>query len=225
MTFVKICGLTNKDQLIAACRAGADYAGLVFAAGSKRQVSLQDARGIVQVLQNRSPRPKIVGIFANQNIEEINRIARECSLDYVQLSGNETASDCACVQYPVIKVIHIRNGMTSRDVLYTINSYAISGLEQELLFLLDSGNSNSFGGTGITFNWQIACEVSAEHAVIIGGGLNPENVKQLINEVNPWGVDVSSGVETGGVKDINKIKAFIEAVRFQNKMAGTVPRE
>ena len=155
----------------------------------------------------------VVGVFANLPADEVNRTAELCQLDWVQLSGDESWSYCREIEKPVIKVIHIPTGKTNKYILTEIETGHQIFSSGRLICLLDAQIGNTYGGTGQTFNWQLAEEVSARFPVIIAGGLNEGNVGQLVVRVKPWGVDVSTGVETDGVKDITKIKAFINIVK------------
>jgi phosphoribosylanthranilate isomerase len=215
VTKIKICGITDVDQALAAADCGVDYIGLVFAS-SRRQVSTQRAAQITEVLRTLPSHPDIVGVFVNLPALEVNTISRLCHLDLVQLSGNETYEYCRNIDLPVIKAIHISNITSISDIITTIKvgSNIMSG--SSLTYLLDSQIRNEFGGTGQTFDWQIAKVIAMHYSVIIAGGLTPNNVERLISEVNPWGVDVSSGVETNGKKDILKIRNFINNVKSCN---------
>ncbi|HUW45316.1 MAG TPA: phosphoribosylanthranilate isomerase [Dehalococcoidia bacterium] len=210
-TRVKICGIRDKNHALAAVEAGADFIGLVFAP-SKRQVSPAKACEIASAVKKSSDTTKVVGVFVNAPSSQVNELTDFCALDWVQLSGDESWEYCREVVKPVIKAI--RTGQQSPEELYAALS-AGSKLFPAYGFitLLDSQVEGKYGGTGESFNWNLAQRVAKRFPVIIAGGLNPKNVAKLIERVAPWGVDVSSGVETGGVKDMTKIKAFIEAVR------------
>ena len=211
MTRIKICGIREEVHALAAVEAGADFVGFVFAP-TRRQVSPAKARKIVDTVKKSSSAIKPVGVFVDTPASEIDRTVDFCGLDWVQLSGNESWEYCRQIARPIIKAIRI--GQQLRE---EINAELTVGLKtlspQRFITLLDSQVEGKYGGTGITFNWRLAQQVAKEFSVIIAGGLNPENVAQAIEIATPWGVDVSSGVETDGTKDIAKIKAFIEAVR------------
>jgi len=215
MTRVKICGIRDKAHALAAVEAGADFIGLVFAP-SKRQVTPTQACEIASAVK-KSSNPddigtKVVGVFVNAPASQVNEIADFCALDWVQLSGDESWEYCREVVEPVIKAIRI--GQQSPEELYAELSTRGKLLPlQRFITLLDSQVEGKYGGTGESFNWNLAQQVAKRFPVIIAGGLDPKNVAKLIETVRPWGVDVSSGVETGGVKDIAKIRMFIEAVR------------
>ena len=211
MTRVKICGIKDKTHALAAVEAGADFIGLVFAP-SQRQLSPTKACEIASAIRKSSDATKVVGVFVNTPSSQVNKLADFCALDWVQLSGDESWEYCREVVRPIIKAIRI--GRQSSEELYAELSDGDKLLPpQRFIALLDSQVEGKYGGTGESFNWDLAQQVAKRFPVIIAGGLNPRNVARLIKRVAPWGVDVSSGVETERVKDMAKIKAFIEAVR------------
>lgn len=211
MTRIKICGITDRAHALAAVEAGADFIGFVFAP-SQRHVSPAEAREIASVVKESSHPAKVVGVFVNAPVFQVNEIADFCALDVVQLSGNESWEYCRRIARPIIKAIRI--GRQSADELYAELFAATKLLSgQRFVTLLDSQAEGKYGGTGESFDWNLAQGIAGSFPVIIAGGLNPDNVAELVEKVAPWGVDVSSGVETRGVKDTAKIRAFIQAVR------------
>ncbi len=212
MTRIKICGLTDVESALAAARAGADFLGLIFAP-SRRQLVPERAREIVDAVRSLSPRPAVVGLFVNLLAKEVNRIAEFCRLDRVQLSGDEGWSYCRDIASPLIKVIHVTKDKSAEKIFEEIETGYRLLMNRDFICLLDAKAGGAYGGTGTTFDWHLAREVSARFPVMIAGGLTPENVGRLVKEARPWGVDVSSGVESNGKKDICKIDAFIAAVR------------
>lgn len=219
MIRVKICGLSALEHALVAARAGADFLGLVFAS-SPRRVSIEEALALVTAVRELKPCPALVGVFVNAAAGEVNEVAERCRLDWVQLSGDETWSYCRDIKRPVIRVIHVTAGKTARDVTADIEQgYRLLGRER-LICLLDGRVGDVYGGTGQTFDWELAGEVAAGCPVIIAGGLTPQNVGPMVGQVRPWGVDVSSGVETAGRKDSLKIRSFIETVKGAGETAG-----
>jgi len=208
MTRVKICGITGTSQALAAAEAGADYLGLVFAPG-RRQINPQKAAEIVRRVHTLKSPPLMVGVFVNSPVEEVNSLAESCRLDCVQLSGDESWEYCLQIKKPLVRAIHIAGHSAVRDILEEVEKAYRILAGADLICLLDTRVKNAYGGTGQKFDWQLAREVCARFPVMIAGGLAPENLAQLIEEVHPWGVDVSSGVETGGRKDLHKIQDFI----------------
>ena len=212
MTKVKICGITHAEHALVAAQAGADFVGLVFAP-SKRQVSPETGREIASALHELSSCPLVVGVFVNMPTQKVNRLANLCKLDWVQLSGDEPWEYCKEINRPILKTKHVSRYKSAKRIMDNLSlGYKILGSDG-FTCLLDSGAEGSYGGTGRTFDWTLAQQVSQRFPIIIAGGLNPENVAQAIKTIRPCGVDVSSGVETAGRKDIARIKEFILAVR------------
>jgi phosphoribosylanthranilate isomerase len=211
-TRIKICGIRDKAHALAAVEAGADFIGLVFAP-SPRQVSPAQAYEIATAVKKSSDTTQVVGVFVNAPASDVNRIADFCALDCVQLSGDESWEYCQEFKKTIIKVIHVSSGQKTDEILADIETGYQLLPEKELVCLLDSRVGGAYGGTGQVFNWQLAREVSVKFPVMIAGGLTAANVGQLVREVKPWGVDVSTGVESNSLKDASKIRAFVKVVR------------
>ncbi len=211
MTRIKICGIRDETHALAAADAGADFIGLVFAP-SRRQVIPARAREIADAVRKSSAATKVVGVFVDAPVFQINEIADFCALDVVQLSGNESWEDCRKIANPVIKAIRVGR-QSLEDICAELSAASRLLARRRFITLLDSEVEGKYGGTGESFNWGLAKEVARKFPVMIAGGLDPQNVAMLLKRVSPWGVDVSSGVESNGVKDASKIRAFIEAVR------------
>ncbi len=212
MTRVKICGIKKEAHALAVIEAGGDFIGLVFAP-SQRRVTPDQARKIVSTVKQCSETTAVVGVFVNMPARQVDRIANSCNLDWVQLSGDEPWEYCRHINKPLIKAVRIGHDQHPEEIYANLATGAGVLSNQRYLYLLDSQVKDKYGGTGITFDWSLARQVAGRFPVIIAGGLTPENVAQAIEMVTPWGVDVSSGVEASGVKDIAKIRTFIEAVR------------
>ncbi len=241
MTRVKICGVRDAGTAREAAREGADFIGMVFAE-SGRQVTPQqcyeiieavrETRGSADAARIEGPgqdevsgaswfgawneaiddalarwRPLIVGVFAGQKAEDVNEIADAAGLELVQLSGGEEGGFARAVRTAALQVIHVHPQTAADEVLAAATPGAAAGV------LLDTGTDAGRGGTGETFDWRVAEEVGRRLPLMLAGGLDPENVAEAIGTVRPWAVDVSSGVETDGVKDIEKVRAFIRAAK------------
>ncbi|MFQ5735917.1 MAG: phosphoribosylanthranilate isomerase [Thermodesulfobacteriota bacterium] len=202
---VKICGITTVVDALVAAEAGADALGFVFWQNSPRYVEPEEAGRITTELP---PFVKTVGVFVNEAPENIREIITQAGVDCVQLHGEEGPEDAEEVKRatgaPVIKAIR----MGGQAQLKRLCAYRVSAL------LLDAYRKGVPGGTGETFDWDLAVQAEGAGRIILSGGLNPENVAAAIGRVAPYAVDVSSGVEsTPGRKDEEKIKRFMEEVR------------
>ncbi|MCH8296733.1 MAG: phosphoribosylanthranilate isomerase [Chloroflexi bacterium] len=211
---VKICGIRALDDGLAAADAGADFIGMVFVPERHRRITPEAAKVIVDGVRNSGgPVPRIVGLFADQLLDEVNAIVEYCGLDLAQLCGKESVEYAGQVGCDVIKVVHVAESATASDDAGTgerVKDY--SGVGH--LVTLDRYVEGIQGGTGEGFDWSVAASLSqAGLPFLLAGGLTPENVAQAIAEVRPWGVDVSSGVETGGDKDHQKIRDFMRNAR------------
>lgn len=212
MTKIKICGIKEESHALAVVEAGADFIGMVFAE-SPRRVTPKKAEKIVARLKDSGASVEIVGVFVNTPAANVKKIAAACNLDWIQLSGDEPWAYCRELDRPIIKVSRVSR-VFHPDTIIANLSYGRKILtKQKHMFLLDSNSGDKFGGSGMKFDWNLARPIARKYPVVIAGGLNPNNVSEAIRVIKPWGVDVSSGVETKGIKDLDKILKFIKAVR------------
>lgn len=216
MTRFKICGLRDVPNALVAAESGADFLGFVFVEGVRRQLQPSEGSAIIYEFRmafDGDKMPKVVGLFANQDAGFVNSVIHRCGLDYVQLCGDETPEFWAELDAPVIRQVKVREDLPRDEVVSLVSEQVAEVLNGGHIPLLDKHQRGALGGTGIAFDWEIAREVALERPVMVAGGLHPRNVAQAIEVAAPWGVDVSSGVETDGVKDAEKIRAFAAAVR------------
>ncbi|MBP1155272.1 MULTISPECIES: phosphoribosylanthranilate isomerase [unclassified Paenibacillus] len=222
MVSVKICGLQTEEMAEKVAGLPVDYVGFVFAR-SKRQVTPSQAGAMLRRLQSGGHRPQAVGVFVNPSLDELGDVLREAALDVVQLHGQESPEFCLSVKnsFPEIQVFKVHTVSASMPTANTAESVrdrlvpyrgTVDGM------LLDTFDPVYGGGSGKTFAWEMIPpyqEWCREAAIplLVAGGLQPDNVRGLIDEYAPDGVDVSSGVETDGVKDIGKITTFVERVK------------
>lgn len=199
-TKIKICGLKTKEDIEKINGLEIDYIGFVFAP-SKRRISPVKAKALREDL---SRKIKTVGIFLDEEIDKVNEVAQYCCLDIVQLHGRETQSYCSKIVKPVWKALPIAS---LEDVNKHENYPNVSGI------LLDTFIQGVPGGSGKTFSWNVAKDLSKKRFTILAGGLSPNNVAKAIHVVNPHVVDVSSGVELDGIKNLEKIQEFIRSVK------------
>lgn len=203
MTRIKICGIKTFNDALAAIDAGADYLGFNFYAKGARFIEKETCAQITSVLRREHPNVELVGVFVNSSVDQVKDILVTCSLDFAQLHGDETAEMFAQLAPRAFKAF--------RGVPADVNGFARSGPPD---LLVDASVKDSFGGTGVTANWLAAGELAKKYSLLLAGGLTPENVADAVRQVNPWGVDVASGVEASpGEKDPRKMKAFVKAVR------------
>lgn len=192
---------------LVAAAAGVDAIGLVFAP-SRRQVTVAQAREIAAALP---PFVTKVGVFVDEDRGRILETADACRLDMLQMHGTESPEFCAAFRLPVIKAFRVRDAGS----LQAMRGYRVAA------FLLDSYDPELAGGTGKAFNWELAASVDAPGPLVLSGGLTPQNVTRALEIVRPYGVDVSSGVETDGRKDRRKIRALIARVREWDAMSAS----
>jgi phosphoribosylanthranilate isomerase len=213
---VKICGIMQPEHALMAAEHGADMVGLVFAE-SRRRVSTETALLIAQAVATLHKPPLLVGVFVNEPLERVLAIARGVGLGAIQLSGDEPPEYVAeCTQhYPVIKAVRCPPGNAPEEAVRTLEAYGqlAPGGSERLHFLVDAFRPGEYGGTGRLADWSLASALASRYDIVLAGGLDPSNVAGAISAVSPWGVDVSSGVESDGVKDPRLIAEFLAAAR------------
>ncbi|MES2499888.1 MAG: phosphoribosylanthranilate isomerase [Pseudomonadota bacterium] len=200
-TRVKICGITNVQDALAAITYGADAIGLVFYAPSPRFVSISQAQQIVAAIP---PFISVVGLFVNATVAEIETVLSQVRLDILQFHGDETPAECERIKLPYLKAIRVKNDTN-------LLQYQVEFCSAKAL-LVDAYSEAAFGGTGHVFDWKLIPQ-NMTMPIILAGGLNAENVADAIKQLRPYAVDVSGGVEIRkGIKDSAKIAAFMRAV-------------
>ena len=199
---VKICGITSEADAIAAAEAGADAIGLMFYEGSPRHVILEQAKAISAALPQHVMR---VGVFVNAEEAFVHQALTECMLNILQFHGDETPEECS--RYPVMTLKAFR--VQGEETLAELEAYPSAG------YLLDAYVKDALGGTGATFNWDLAVRAQKfGKPIFLAGGLTPENVAEAVRKVQPFGVDVSSGVEIEpGRKDAEQMRTFVAAAK------------
>jgi phosphoribosylanthranilate isomerase len=198
-----------------AANSGADMLGMVFAP-SRRQINPDTARTIVAALRGHADSPLFVGVFVNESTARMLEIAEQVGLDMLQLSGDESAEqvdECADA-FATIKAVRFPASMPTERAIAELEPYTRLDRGDRVRLLLDTYSPGIYGGTGETADWSLAAGIAARLPLILAGGLNPLNVGLAIEKVSPWAVDVSSGVETGGVKDSALIREFISAASY-----------
>jgi phosphoribosylanthranilate isomerase len=196
--FVKVCGITAVVDALTAIDLGADALGFVFWPESPRFVDPFRARAIVARLP---PFVGVVGVFVNQPADYVNGVAALARLTAVQLHGDEDAAYAASMTRPVIKAV---SAAAQDDQAWPAR----------VTLLVDAHDREKRGGTGVTSDWSAAARLAQSRRVLLAGGLNADNIRRAVAQVRPFGVDVSSGVESSpGIKDRNRMAAFFEAVQ------------
>ncbi|HYK86878.1 MAG TPA: bifunctional indole-3-glycerol-phosphate synthase TrpC/phosphoribosylanthranilate isomerase TrpF [Ktedonobacteraceae bacterium] len=212
-TQVKICGLREPEHIDAAIDAGADMLGLIFYEPSHRYIAPEQVQATLAQTRYAAPKdgqslPDLVGVFVNKDARFINDVIAQAGLHFVQLHGNEPPEFSQQIHHPVLKALQLR----SAEDKVLVNAHRKTAWR----ILLDTPTT-TWGGTGETHDWELARTIAQTTPIILAGGLTPENVQTAITQVQPWGVDVSSGVETHKQKDITKIRTFLEQVRRTTK--------
>ncbi|MBI2866406.1 MAG: phosphoribosylanthranilate isomerase [Chloroflexi bacterium] len=220
MIRVKVCGLTHPDQARAAAEAGADFVGVVFAP-SRRRVTLEVAQEVARALNlghNMGVgRPALVGVFADAPLDQVVAAARACPLDWVQLNGDETVEYCLSLDSPLIKALRLPAEIEAAAALARLLPYHEALAPRHGRLLVEAAVPGHYGGSGQPLDWTLAGHLARQVPFLLAGGLTPENVAEAIARVRPWGVDVSSGVETNGVKDLAKVRAFVKNARGRGR--------
>ena len=214
MTKVKICGITNLDDALAATNAGADFLGFIFYEPSPRYVSPETVAEIISGVKSQVPGelPKFVGVFVNASLEWVEQILDDCRLDAAQLHGDELAEFVNHFQQRAYKVLRPQSLEDAKELAIEYLPPSPSSLLP--YFLLEAYHPTLYGGTGHVTDWTMAATIAAQYPIMLAGSLTPANVVEAIRAVNPWGVDVSSGVEVEkGKKDHEKVKQFVNNVR------------
>ena len=220
MTHIKVDGFGSAGAAIAAVDAGADSIGLVFVPTARRCLSLDAAEALLGEVrvhaEGRMPparMPEVVGLFADQPEDDVNRYVERLGLNAVQLCGAEGMGYAKAMTVPIYKVIAIDPevpiGAQMPKIMVLQQRHTMAGHR----IVVDTLVAGEYGGTGQRFDWTLAGELARAFEMTLAGGLTPENVGEAVRSVRPWGVDTSSGVETDGEKDVEKVRAFVRAVR------------
>ncbi len=203
---IKICGITRLEDARFCAAAGADYLGFIQHPESPRYIAPEKAREIIEWCHV----PSTVGVFVGAPLEGLHEAARTAGFTHIQLHGAEPPEYCAEVELPVIKAVRVLHDASSEQLRRLMEPFA----EWVQGFLLDTHHTSLWGGTGESFNWRLARELTAEFPIFLAGGIHAGNVQQAVETMRPAGIDLSSGVESApGVKDFDKLSAFFEAVR------------
>ncbi len=204
MIQTKVCGITNISDALFSIKCGASAIGFVFYKKSKRYISYNDAFDVIKYLP---PGTAKIGVYVNEDAKMVNDSSKKLNLDYVQLHGDESATFCKDINFPIIKAFRIKDDSFKSQVL----KYNVS------VFLFDTFTKKDYGGTGKIFNWELIKQ-GFQRPFIHSGGLNINNVLDAINVTNPDAIDISSGLEDyPGKKDHEKIFEFFKLIRNTSK--------
>jgi len=204
-TKVKICGITSAEDAAVAVEAGADALGFVLYRRSPRYIQPSLAR---QIIMSLPPLVTPVGVFVDEEQQVVRNLMDDCGLALAQLHGHESAAYCQELGRPVLKALRVKDRSSFLALAEFQGRAGVRG------FVLDAFSDQAYGGTGQVIDWQLAAEVARAAHILLAGGLTPDNVAKAVQSVQPYGVDVSSGVEREpGKKDHEKVRAFIRAVR------------
>lgn len=209
MPKVKICGITNAEDAAVAIEAGADALGFIFYRKSPRYIEPAVAR---QIISGLPPLVMPVGVFVDEEQAVVRSLMDDCGLSLAQLHGNESAAYCQELGRPVLKALRVKDRSAFLALAEFRGRAGVRG------FVLDAFSDQAYGGTGQVIDWQFAAEVAKAAHILLAGGLTPDNVREAVQSVQPYGVDVSSGVEREpGKKDHEKVRAFIRAARVVSR--------
>ncbi len=204
MIQTKVCGITNISDALFSIKCGASALGFVFYKKSERYISYNDAFDVIKYLP---PGTAKIGVYVNEGAKMVNDSSKKLNLDYVQLHGDESATFCKDINFPIIKAFRIKDDSFKSQVL----KYNVS------VFLFDTFTKKDYGGTGKIFNWELIKQ-GFQRPFIHSGGLNINNVLDAINVTNPDAIDISSGLEDyPGKKDHEKIFEFFKLIRNTSK--------
>ena len=206
---VKICGITSAEDARVAVEAGADALGFIFYRKSPRYIEPAVARHIIM---NLPPLVTPVGVFVNEEQSVVRNLMDDCGLSLAQLHGSESAAYCQELGRPILKALRVKD----RSAFLALAEYR--GRAGVRGFVLDAFSDQAYGGTGQVIDWAVAAEAAKAANILLAGGLTPDNVGKAIQAVQPYGVDVSSGVEREpGKKDHEKVRTFIRAAKVVSR--------
>lgn len=206
---IKICGITRPEDALYISKLDVFALGFIFYKKSPRYIDPYKAKGIIELLPNHI---KKVGVFVNSTKDEMIEVKKISGIDLFQLHGEETPELCESLETPFIKAFRLKDYSNLEE----LKKY--SNLKNIYAILVDSFSKDFYGGTGIKSNWSLAKEAKKYGNIILAGGISAENIKDAINEVNPFAFDLSSSIEIeAGVKDMKKIDEFFESFGFSEK--------